>query len=87
MNLERDEVASNQVYSKVLSTDDTCYLIYMKTQVTTLGLDNKYERKVNIELWYLLRDAHGCSTGERSLTTSNCLYTILGERKMENVSI
>ena len=49
MNLERDEVASNQVYTKVSSTDDTCYLIYMKTRVTTLGLDNKYERKVNIE--------------------------------------
>ena len=45
MNLERDEVASNQVYTKVLSTDDTCYLIYMKTRVTTLGLDNKYERE------------------------------------------
>ena len=87
MNLERDEVTSNQVYTKVLSTDDTCYLIYMKTRVTTLGLDNKYKRKVNIELWYLPGDAHGCSTGECLLTTSNHLYTILGESKMENVSI
>ena len=89
MNLERDEVTSNQVYTKVLSTDNTCYLIYMymKTQVTTLGLDNKYEREVNIELWYLPGDAHGCSTGERLLTTSNHSYTILGESEMENVSI
>ena len=45
MNLERDEVASNQVYTEVLSTDNTCYLIYMKTQVTILGLDNKYVRE------------------------------------------
>ena len=45
MNLEKDEVTSNQVYTKVSSTDDTCYLIYMKTQVTTLGLDNKYVRE------------------------------------------
>ena len=87
MNLEIDKVASNQVYTKVSSTDDTCYLIYMKTRVTTLGLGNKYERKVNIELWYLPGDAHGCSTGERSLTTSKRSYTILGESKMENVSI
>ena len=45
MNLERDKVTSYQVYTKVSSTDDTCYLIYMKTQVTTLGLDNKYARE------------------------------------------
>ena len=44
MNLEKDEVASKQVYTKVSSKDDTCYLIYRKTQVTTLGLDNKYVR-------------------------------------------
>ena len=87
MNLERDKVASNQVYTKVSSTDNTCYLIYMKTRVTTLGLDNKYEKKVNIELWYLPGDAHGCSTGEHLLTNSNCSYTILGESEMENVSI
>ena len=42
MNLEKDKVASNQVYTKVSSTDDTCYPIYMKTRVTTLGPDNKY---------------------------------------------
>ena len=37
VNLEKDEVACNQVYTKVSSTDDTCYPIYMRPQVTTLG--------------------------------------------------
>ena len=87
MNLERDEVASNQVYTKVSSKDDTCYLIYMKTRVTTLGLDNKYERESKYRMWYLPGDTHGCSTRERSLTTSNRSYTILGGSEMENVSI
>ena len=87
MDLERDKVASNQVYTKVSSTDDTCYLIYMKTRVTTLGLDNKHERESKYRMWYQPRDAHGCSTRERSLTTSNRSYTILGGSEMEKVSI
>ena len=62
MNLEKDKVASNQVYTKVSSADDTCYLIYMKTQATTLGLDNKYAGISKYRVEYLPGDAHGCST-------------------------
>ena len=62
MNLEKDKVASNQVYTKVLSTDDTCYLIYRKTRVTTLGLDNKYVGISKYRVEYL---PSGCSTEGR----------------------
>ena len=68
--------------------DDTCYPIYMKTQVTTLGLDNKYVRESK---YRAVVSTWGCTWvqyyGNIRLTTNNRLYTILGESEMENVSI
>ena len=87
MNLEKDKVTSNQVYTKVSSTDDTCYLIYRKTQVTTLGLDKKYAGiskygesiYLGTHMGAVLRDIH--------IATSACLYTILEGSEKEFVSI
>ena len=39
-NWEKNGIAKTKFNSKVSSTDDTCYLIYRRTRVTTLGPDN-----------------------------------------------
>ena len=87
MNLEKDEVTSNQVYTKVLSTDDTCYLIYRKTRVTTLGLDNKY---VGISKYResIYPGMHmGAVLRDICIATSAHSYTILEGSEKEFVSV
>ena len=37
---EKIRVAETKFNSRMLSTDNTCYLIYKETQVTTPGSDN-----------------------------------------------
>ena len=87
MNLEKDKVASNQVYTKVSSTDDTCYLIYRKTQVTTLGLDNKYARISKYRESIYPGTHMGAVLREVHIATSARSYTILGRSEKECVSV
>ena len=87
MNLEKDEVASNQVYTKVSSTDDTCYLLYRKTWVTTLGLDNKYAGISKYRESIYLGMHMGAVLRDVRIATSAYSYTILEGSEKEFVSI
>ena len=87
MNLEKDKVTSNQVHTKVSSTDNTCYLIYRKTQVTTLGLDNKYAG-ISKYRGSIYPGTHmGAVLRDICIATSAHSYTILGRSEKECVSI
>ena len=81
MTMRRIESLGTKCISKVLSTDDTCYLIYRRTQVTTLGTSSNRMREYSkYRKDYLPGNAHGQLLGNVRETTNNRSCTILAER-------